>query len=196
MKKSIYLGVLILTTTVFVFSGCKRGEEDPWLTFHSRDARMTQQWLLVSLQGTIVETFDNDSIVNTEYTFDGTNLYETSAGETDSYGFIYKMNVKSNGEIFSEEFRTNAIDGTSVSESSRIGFWFWGSDDKNKSSVNLDLTGLLSSYTNYDIPRLAWNDMTLAVSSSDNYTLSTGESYSINTNFELNFEVDLDALAQ
>lgn len=198
MKRNILALPILLSTVLIVFSGCKRGEEDPWLTFHTRDARMTQPWVLTGLQGTRVETTGGTTI-NTEYTFDGTGLYITTDGVTKSYTYTFKMDVRDNGEVFSEETRDDLETGDFVSKSSRTGFWYWGNDDKNKTSVYLELTGLPnelnSTINNYDIPRLAWNDMTLDVATSDNYTDSVG-AHSVNLNFTMQFEIDLDALAE
>ncbi|MBC8173156.1 MAG: hypothetical protein H7X71_04545 [Chitinophagales bacterium] len=60
--------------------------------------------------------------------------------------------------------------------------------------MNLDLTGLLSPYIYYDIPRLAWNDMTLSILASDNFSDSSGVATSVNTNLELKFEINLDVV--
>ncbi len=192
MKKVLtILTLIILAGTTFTFSGCAKGENDPFFTLHSRDARLTQKWKLVSFNGTRVQTIDSVE-TNVEYTFDGTNLYTTTNGVTTSVNYIFTMEIKANGEVFSQEFQNNASNVTEpISQSSKTSFWYWGDDDKTKTAVYLDLTGLYSDILVYDIPRLAWNDMTLSVSYSDNYT-PVGESpSSLNVNYELNFEVNL-----
>lgn len=193
MKKSLFLGIVMISATAFIFSGCKKGEEDPFFTIHSRDARMSQPWVLKGINGSIVVT-TGDSTVNTEYTYDGTNLYVTTGAHTDSYAYTYKMNIMDDGQVFSQETSTELIEGANEASSSNTGYWYWGNDVKNKTSVNLDLTGIFADYLNYDIPRLAWNDMTLSILASDNYTDPSGAASSVNSNFELQFEVDLDVI--
>ena len=190
MKNLVSIAAIaVFAVSTFSFSGCARGEDDPFLTFHSRDARLTQEWKLVSFTGTSVETIDGAE-TNIEYTYDGTNLYTTINGITTSATYEFTMEVKANGEVFSVESMNDIDTGDPLSQSSKTSFWYWGDDDKNKTAVYLDLTGVFSGVLVYDIPRLAYNDMTLAVSYSDNYTFGDSAS-SLNLNYELMFEVIL-----
>ena len=190
MKKIVSITTLaIIAVSALTFSSCKRGENDPFLTFHTRDARLTQEWKLVSFNGTSVKTLDGVE-PNIEYTFDGTTLYTTINGNTSSSAYEFTMEVKADGEVFSSE-TSIALDGGGVNaQSTKTSFWYWGDDDKNKTAVYMDLTGIFSDVLVYDIPRLAYNDMTFDVSYSDNYTIDSVAS-SLNVNYELNFEVIL-----
>lgn len=190
MKKIVSITTLaIIAVSALTFSSCKRGENDPFLTFHTRDARLTQEWKLVSFNGTSVKTLDGVE-TNIEYTFDGTTLYTTINGNTSSSAYEFTMEVKADGEVFSSE-TSIALDGGGVNaQSTKTSFWYWGDDDKNKTAVYMDLTGIFSDVLVYDIPRLAYNDMTFDVSYSDNYTIDSVAS-SLNVNYELNFEVIL-----
>jgi len=181
--------IIVLAAAAFTISSCKKGENDPFLTFHSRDARLTQNWKLVSFNGTSVETL-NGAETNVEYTYDGTNLYTTINGSTTSATYGFTMEVKANGEVFSSESLNDIDNGDPLSQSSKTSFWYWGDDDKNKTAVYMDLTGVFDGVLVYDIPRLAYNDMTLQVSYSDNYTMGDSAT-SLNLNYELNFEVIL-----
>lgn len=190
MKKILSITTLaIIAVSALTFSSCKRGENDPFLTFHTRDARLTQEWKLVSFNGTSVKTL-NGVETNIEYTFDGTTLYTTVNGNTSSSTYEFTMEVKADGEVFSSE-TSIALDAGGVdAQSTKTSFWYWGDDDKNKTAVYMDLTGIFSDVLVYDIPRLAYNDMTFDVSYSDNYTIDSVAS-SLNVNYELNFEVIL-----
>jgi len=199
MKRNLVsvLVILLLAGSAMI-SGCARGEDDPWLTLHSRDARLSQTWSLSSLSGSVVQT-TNGSTTNIEYYFDGTNLYITTNGVTESFAYVYDMQIKDNGDVFSQEFMNDITLGTVVSQSSQTSYWYWGNDDKNKTSVNLDLTGLLSAYMSYDIPRLAWNDMSFSVDYSDNYTVLNEvtqeyEAGSETVLIEMEWDVNIDGL--
>lgn len=202
MKKIFALLVMIvlLSSTAFI-SGCARGENDPWLTLHTRDGRLTQLWSLSSISGSVVET-TNGNTVNIEYYFDGTYIYITTDGETESYSYQYDMDIQNNGDVFSQEFMNDIDNNNVVSQSSKTGYWYWGDDEQNKTSVNLDLTGLLSKYLSYDLPRLAWNDMTMNIDYSDNYTTleatsDTTSAYvagSKTVSLELKWDVNLTGL--
>ncbi len=190
MKKIVsFTKIALIAAAVITFSGCKKGENDPFLTLHTRDARLTQEWNLVSFNGTSVETIDGAE-TNIEYTYDGTNLYTTINGVTTSAAYTFTMDIKSNGEVFSDEKYNEIVGGDPISQSSKTSFWYWGDDDKNKTAVYLDLTGLFNGILVYDIPRLAYNDMTLDVAYSDNYTTGTSAS-SLNVSYELTFDVIL-----
>lgn len=117
----------------------------------------------MSFNGTSVETIDGVE-TNIEYTFDGTNLYTTINGTTSSATYAFTMEVKSDGEVFSVESMNDINTGDPLSQSSKTSFWYWGDDNKNKTAVYLDLTGIYSGILVYDIPRLAYNDMNLNVS--------------------------------
>ena len=180
--------IVLLSSTAFI-SGCARGENDPWLTFHTRDARITQPWVLKAVSGTVVETVGG-STTNIDYEYDGTNLYVTTNGVTVSFAYVFNMEVKNNGEVFSEEFLNEVATGNPVQQSSKTSYWYWGNDDQNKTSIVLDLTGYFAGYISYDIPRLAWNDMSLTVDYSDNYTTVDGVVGSKTVLLQLDFDVN------
>jgi hypothetical protein len=196
MKKiSLLLPVFAaLFISAFTISGCARGEDDPWLTIHTRDARLTQPWKMTGMTGSVVTTVDGNT-TNVEYEFDGTNIYITTNGATVSYAYTFGMEIQDNGEVFSEETMNEINSGDIVQQSSKTSYWYWGNDDKNKTSAVLDLTGILADYKSYDIPRLAWNDMSLEVDYSDNYTIQVNDSTysagSIAVLLQIDFEVDL-----
>jgi len=186
--------VFVLSGILLALSGCfGRGENDPFLSLHSRDARLAQKWKMVSLQGTSVNTIDGQS-TTTRYEFDGSNIFVTTDGTTESYGYDYRLDIRDNGDIVSTETFTNASNpNETIQTSTKNSFWFWSNDYQNKTTVNLDITGILSDYPSYDIPRLAWSDMTLVVSFSDNYQTiidTTVVSSSNTVDFEIKFDFD------
>ena len=74
MKKLVSIvTIAVLAISSLTFSGCAKGEEDPFFSIHTRDARLTQAWNMVSMTGTVVTTVDGLT-TNVEYEFDGTNL--------------------------------------------------------------------------------------------------------------------------
>lgn len=195
MKKATFIFQSIFIVVVAIsLSGCfGRGEDDPFLSLHTRDARLAQNWKMVEMQGTVVNTIDGMS-TTTRYEFDGSNIFITSDGSTVSYGYTYNMNIKDNGDIqTTETFTDPANANQEIQTSTKTSFWFWSNDDKNKTTVNLDATGILADYQSYDIPRLAWSDMTLTVNFSDNYQQTadtTVISSSSTVDFLIKFEFD------
>ncbi|MFH1320348.1 MAG: hypothetical protein ABII90_06830 [Bacteroidota bacterium] len=69
MKKSKILGLFLVTlflSSVALFEGCKKGEEDPGISFRGRDSRVTGTWTLKSyeINGTTSEIVNVSNDVN------------------------------------------------------------------------------------------------------------------------------------
>jgi len=62
-KKSLSLAIAILVVLPIVFSGCKKGPEDPFLSFRSRKARVCGTWTVTNLKSEVVRKQNN---VNTK----------------------------------------------------------------------------------------------------------------------------------
>ena len=58
-----YAVAIIMLALPIVFSGCKTGPEDPWLTFRSRKARLCGTWTVSSLNSEIKRTENNISTI-------------------------------------------------------------------------------------------------------------------------------------
>ena len=71
--------LFIIIIVVFTMSSCKKGEDDPFISFRSRKARITGEWNLKSGIITIKEQGLEETA-----TYDGTYQY------TPSYTHIYK----------------------------------------------------------------------------------------------------------
>lgn len=195
INTSARLLTIIIVGISFVLSGCfGRGEEDPWMSLHTRDARIAQNWQLSKMTGTVVNTIGGLT-TNISYNYDGTNIFITTNGTTVSYGYAFEMNISDKGTVTSKEtFTDPANPNTVVITSTKTSYWFWANDVKNKTTINLDLTGTFQPYPAYDIPRLAWNDMALLLDYTDNYQNIdpvTGVTTSTNTTVNLNIEFEV-----
>jgi hypothetical protein len=60
-KKSLSLAIAILVVLPIVFSGCKEGPEDPFLSFRSRKARLCGTWTVSNLSSEINRKENNIS---------------------------------------------------------------------------------------------------------------------------------------
>lgn len=191
MKKALSgLYFMAILAAGITLSGCfGRGEDDPFLSLHSRDARMAQSWYMTGMQGTVVNTIGGQTIT-TYYDFDGTNIFINTDGVTESYGFSYNMKVQDNGEVTSTETRTDPANAnTVILTSTKNSYWYWSDDAQNKTTVNMDLTGILSPYLSYDIPRLAWADMQWTINYSDNYQ-ANADTTTISTSTAVDFIIE------
>ena len=124
----------LLILSVFVLSACKKGENDPFLSLRSRNARITGVWKLTSQQSSssYTTTFGGSSTTDvTSYSFDGTTMTETDGGSTDSYSFSQTIEIKKEGTYK----LTIVEDGTtSVTE----GNWWWLDSNKKKVRIAFD----------------------------------------------------------
>lgn len=92
------LTLAVLASTVFT-TGCRKGENDPFISFRSRKARLTGDWTVETSTVTV-----ND----TTYVFDGTNLTTTVGGSETvaphAAGYTWKF--ENNGKYESVETNT------------------------------------------------------------------------------------------
>lgn len=195
INSSARLLTIIIVGISFVLSGCfGRGDDDPWLSLHTRDARMAQNWQLTKMTGTVVNTVGGMT-TNIVYNFDGENIFITTNGNNESFGYAFEMNITDQGTVTSKETFTSPSNANQVVlNSSKSSYWFWANDVKNKTTVNLDLTGTFEPYPAYDVMRLAWNDMNLVLDYTDNYQAIdpiTGETTSTNITVSLNIEFEV-----
>jgi len=129
MKKNILFIALSLMVGSTVLTGCKKGENDPFLSFKSRDARITELWKLTKVEGT---ENNNGSITTTNY--DGSILTTTYGSFNNSVSYSLTIEIKKDGTYQSIEINdgdTETIDGR----------WYWSNSAKNKTAITLDNLG-------------------------------------------------------
>jgi len=135
MKKNILVIALGLLVGSTVLTGCKKGENDPFLSFKSRDARITETWKLVKIDGKEISTDPSGTDTYTT-TFDGTTASEAFNGSVFStYSYSLTIEIKKDGTYQSIE----VIDGDTETIDGR---WYWLNSKKNKTSISLDNLGL------------------------------------------------------
>lgn len=95
MKKIISLGfVVLLIASSFV--GCKKGENDPFMSLLSRKARLTGIWNLTNADYEEKDVNDNGTDI-TSYSYDGSDMTETTDGSGDTYAYSEKITIDKNG---------------------------------------------------------------------------------------------------
>lgn len=187
MKTNLIIGLILAAALT---QSCKKGENDPFMSLKSRDARITGDWELTSFEMISVYkiTEDGDNYLESEtivykdgnatsteiesYTMSGiTETYE------DSYTYTYKENMTiSKDGSYSV---TNAEDGDVHEYSNK---WWWVDDVKSKTQISLDgmvfhvdrLTNkeLVLIYSETEKGEEIDDQTTYTYESSDNYTLS------------------------
>lgn len=190
MKKGIvFTGMFILIISAIV--GCKKGENDPFLSLRTRKARITGEWTLV--EGINVETSTTSGGTSVSTTLSYTDSTSTWLGETVPYTKVLSLDKKGNFEIRRTRNGVEKIDK---------GVWFFAGKVKeqgikNKEAIVLSLqeqseTGV-GTFNEYDgfllnkvimIDRLKNDEMIIKGESSS--TASNG--YTETLSYEERFE--------
>jgi hypothetical protein len=131
MKKTLtLLSLALLVSASLLFTGCKKGEDDPFISLSSRDARITAKWKLTKIEGTNTNTFAGVSYTSTT-NYNGTLLTTTSSsGGVNSSSYTLEMEILKGGEMTS----TETEDGDILTEK---GVWFWTNNTSNKTGLYL-----------------------------------------------------------
>jgi len=192
MKKVLL--VAIIFSAVFPFTGCKKGEDDPFFSIHSRKARVTGNWKIVysnvvsvytdtSGTQTISTVSDGETYTTTLTTPMGTTV--TTGVQTMQYEFFKNGTYKSNHYMGGMAM----IDNGSWDFTSGVG------SKKNKSQItiysqsqvsmgsNITYTG---NYVNiaYDLKELRNNKMVWYYKTSSTQTGGYSTAYEIEYVFE------------
>ena len=178
------------------FNGCKKGDQDPFLSLRSRDSRLIKTWKLTKLEGTVINStqWPTDSTTTTNYSFNGTTYKTvttttgTSGTNTVDYTGSYSMEIKEDGSVEVEETITAEASSTTITRTSK-GSWVWVSGDKKKDHLSISLLSSLVLFRGglVYVTRLSSKELVLKVSSSNSNT--TGSySNSFSSDFTYSFE--------
>lgn len=168
MKKNFTKLLATVLLFAFAFQSCKKGENDPFISLKSRDARLTGTWELASYSkernSTTTTDVSSSETVKTE-TYSGSLVTQTVTSSSSSSSKVY---TDSDTWSYSETL-TIEKDGTYKLEvieddvsDTETGYWWWVDGKKNKIGVSLDGTV-------YILDRLAGDEMVVV----ENYELKT-----------------------
>ena len=128
MKKTIFKMTMVLFISVIAFSGCKKGEDDPGISFRSRTARFAGDWKLTTMDYTETRT-NNGSTSTYHYTYDGVNITTTSTFGGNSYTdkTVYSLNISTTKD---GTYNTTEVDDGDTSLGT--GNWLWVRGNKEQ----------------------------------------------------------------
>lgn len=180
MKNKAIILTVILSITL-IFGSCKKGANDPSFSFKSRDARITTDWILSSMDSSSVKV---DSVGGLTYTstttnvFDGTTMTITSnigfGDQVESYPYSYDLNINNDGTY-------NETEITDGDKTEKTDYWFWANADKSKIAVTFSGNGT------YMINRLAKDELILTQSTTTTTTSADGNVTTHNNNLTMTF---------
>lgn len=140
----------IAAFAVLLLQSCKKGENDPFLSLKTRDARITGEW----------ELSTSYSESRQSYTYDGTTTTSTSSSVYENGQEIYKSDSYTDTSVYSLVMEINK-DGSSTFTythegdiETESGTWYWANNAKNK-------TGIVINGDDMVIDRLAKDELVL-----------------------------------
>ncbi len=162
MKKIVPFILVILS--LIVIPSCKKGEDDPFISFRSRDARITAKWKLVNYES---QSSYNGS--SSTQVLNGSIYTSTNSSGSYSYSYSKELEINSDGTYKITTIR----DGETSTESS---IWYWINGTQNKSGIYLN--------NDYIIDRLSHNDLILRSESNSSYVIDGITSNSISKSIQ------------
>ena len=158
MKTISKILLVALTASSVSFVGCKKGENDPFLSLSSRKARLAGEWKVVSGSGTETNTVGSLSSTTT-MTYDGTTETETTGSSTTTDKYTMEYTFEKDGS-FTIVYTDN--NGSSAVVTTSTGTWNWTGgvgEAKNKSAVIMYIESQTSgsssiTYTGSDRPTM------------------------------------------
>jgi hypothetical protein len=154
--------MLVAILALMAFQSCKKGENDPAISFRSRDARITAKWKLTKIESAETDVSGNYT-VSVTITYDGLNYTRVTAitgNPTDSLvaAGTYFMTIEKNGAMSWEETYTEY--GTNIFRSGTAS-WYWVDSGKNKSAAHIGAGNLFIEGGTWSIDRLATKELRL-----------------------------------
>ena len=148
MKKQILKLSLIVAITSIVFSGCKKGENDPFISLKSRTSRITNTWELSSMDYT--NTYIGPNYTSTRiYSYNNglrtimdTHISEgSSSSDSNTESYTEEMTFDKDGTFELSFFKDGEFE-------SYEGNWAWLGESKNaeiadKEIISLSLTSIM-----------------------------------------------------
>ncbi len=151
MKKT--LPFLLVMLSIIVIPSCKKGEDDPFISFRSRDARITAKWKLVNYENQ--SNYDGSS---TTRVLNGSILTVTNSGGSYSYSYSEELEINSDGT-----YKITTIQDGDISTTTSI--WYWLNGTQNKTSIGLSEEG------EFIIDRLSHNELILRNERNSSYVI-------------------------
>ncbi|MBA3680602.1 MAG: hypothetical protein H0W73_05485 [Bacteroidetes bacterium] len=147
MKIKISLLCAIILSALFL-SNCKKGPEDPTISFRSRKSRLAGEWTMKSGNASITTLSAIDPPFNQNLAFNGTKV-ELNQTETSGPAILYignyslLLSIKKEGTFnFKENFA-----GDIVEANGRWHFEYGSGDIKNKEEVTFIIEEVTKGYT-------------------------------------------------
>lgn len=126
MKNYSYSHLFIITIVIIgsiTIQSCRKGKDDPLISFRSRDGRLCREWKLTNITGNSA----NNAI---SYKDEDTTL--TDAGTTLWINASFYITFNKDATVTFIEIKTNNSTGTQAPTISDKSYWAWLNSEKKK----------------------------------------------------------------
>jgi hypothetical protein len=124
MRKYSYLHLFIITVVIIgsvTIQSCKKGKNDPLISFRSRAGRLCREWKLTNITG---------YSANNSVTFDGSHVID--ANDTLWVGADFDITFNKDATVNFIETKTNNSSGAAAPTISDKSYWAWLNSKKSK----------------------------------------------------------------
>lgn len=150
MKKLFKSVIALLAVGSLFISSCKKGENDPFISFKSRKARVVGEWTVTAGSGTDVNDTGSSSTTTT-WTYDGAVETQTTGTVSSTTNVTRTYHFEKDGNFHMVETETGTIATVAYTdETTSEGTWnFTGrvGEEKNKEAILLTITSTTTKYT-------------------------------------------------
>jgi hypothetical protein len=168
MKKQNFKFATLAILSLAFLAACKKGENDPFMSLRTRNARITGTWKLTKQETTETNAFSGMSEVYSS-SFDGTNLTTTEPGGSTTISYSHSIEINKDGT-----YNMTRVEGGTSYQSN--GNWWWLNSKKKKVRIAFD-----DDWGSFYIDRLKNKELVLTVDESYSTSDSGGNSSYTNT---------------
>jgi len=138
--KKFKFALLMIVAVVFILPSCKKGADDPFITFRSRDGRLMRAWKLTNITG----TYQGDAV-----TYDGSNL--SIAGTVTYKNATVQMTFDKEAAFSYTETKTINMSSAQATTESNKGNWAWASASKSRDNIVIPVADFFGKSNNSGI---------------------------------------------
>lgn len=142
-KNNLVFVVMMAIAGTLIFQSCRRGPDDPFLSFRGRDARLAGSYKMTGLDGSSVST----TVSGTSTTINTTKTTYSNGVESQVYNggsstisgrYTATIEFKKDG-TFSYTYETFDNTGKSNGKDEGNGNWVWANTGKKKTFILIDM---------------------------------------------------------
>ena len=137
--KSLKFALVMIVAVVFILPSCKKGKDDPFISFRSRDGRLMKTWKLTNIAG----TYQGDAV-----TYDGSNL--SVAGTVTYKNATVQMTFDKEAAFSYTETKTINLSTQSTTISDK-GNWAWASASKSRDNIVIPVANFFGNSSSLGI---------------------------------------------